>query len=137
MELDKYLIGFVVFSIAVLSSVTFIGSINENYDVDIDSSNFNSTFDKIDEMYNLTKDMEDSTLNNEIGSGEESWDSMTKGSYSTIRLIKNSFSVVNAIFNDISKVLNVQPFIIKGVTIILIISIVLTIVYMIFHFQPR
>jgi preprotein translocase subunit SecF len=136
MRFEKFLIAFVIFTAIVTTGVFMIGDINTNYNLAISTSEFGDVYNTTAEMYNLSKDMKDQTIEGDI-SDTDSWESMTKGSYSAIRLVKNSFNLYSNIINAIGKTLQIPGYFIQLAIIALLISIVLTIVYIVMRFQPR
>lgn len=128
MRIDEFLVAFVVFSVIVVTGVLLIGDLNTNYNLDIDTSDFNETYNTIDTMYNLSQDMKEKTIDADI-SDEESWESMAKGSYSALRLTKDTFGLVGDIINQVAKQLGVPAYMVTFaltvVTIVLIFAIIL------------
>jgi len=130
LSLDKFVIGFAVFSLMIFIGVSLISDINVNYDVDIDTGRFNKTYDVMEETYNLSQDIKSQTIDADI-SEEESWQSMAKGSYSSIRLVSQTFSLVGAIVNDISFNLGIDERIVMFVMTIISIAVFFAIIYLV------
>lgn len=135
MKLDSFLIGFVLFSVFIVGGVFLIGGVNTAYNYDISTSEFNETYDVIDDMYDLSQDMKGQTLDADIDD-TESWESMTKGSYSAVRLVKNTFALFGQIAEDIGSVLHIPPFFVKFAMTALTISIIFGVIYLFMRFRP-
>lgn len=138
MRFDYMLIGFLIFSLFVLGGVAMINDLDDSYEdtVNMTDEDFGEVYNTIDEMYDTTSSAKEKTLEGDI-SDSESWESMTKGSYSAVRLVTGSFKLFTDITNAIALKLSIPQFIIKIAFIIFTISIIFGIVYMIFRFIPR
>ena len=137
MRIDTLLIGIVVFSLVVFGGVYMIDDISDNYDKDLDTSDFNASYNKIDETYNLSKDIKDDMFESEIQGTDQSWESSVKNSYSAIRRVKSSFSLIITVLDDVSRTIGIPRFVIVSAVTVLMIAIVFSFIYMVFHFQPR
>lgn len=127
MKLDAFLIGFVIFSLIVVTGVLMVQDVNVNYGVDVDTSDFNETYNTIDEMYDVSTGMQGHVLDTEL-SDTEAWESSVKGSYSAVRLVKNTFSLFSNIITSISQTLGIPSYFIKfaltAVTILILFAII-------------
>lgn len=138
MRLDKFLIGMVLFSLFMIGGSIVIGNVVYNYNVQTNTSDgFSNVYSNITAMYNISDNIEDSTLQAELEGGDESWESMTKGSYQGVRGVTGSFSLFGNIINTLAiEVFNVPPAFVTATMIILIISIGFAVVYLIFRHTP-
>lgn len=140
MRFDHFLIGLLVFSIFIIGGTFIWGDISRNYDVNTTNDSggsFSEVYNLTDEMYDLSVDFKNETLAAEIEGGDQSWESLIKGGYSALGLIPTSFKLVGNILNAISKELGIPRFFVDGAVIALIISIVFSVIYMLFRFIPR
>jgi len=135
MRLDYLMVSLVVFSVIVIAGVSMVNDMNTSYNLSMDTSDFEDTYDTIDEMYNISQDTKDKTLDSDI-SDTDSWESMTKGSYSAIRMLSSTFELFGNILNEISIKLGIPSYFVMFALIVLTILIVMSIVYLIFHFMP-
>jgi len=135
MRLDLFLIGLVLFSAVMVSAVLMITNVSSNYDVTVDTSDFDDSYNISGSMYDLSQDMKNKSLEAETEGADESWESLVKGSYSTIRLISDSFVFVGDIAEATAKTLNIPPFLIKLLMTVLAISIIFAIIYLVFRFK--
>lgn len=120
MKLQAFLIGFVVFSLFIVTGVMIMSDINHNYDNIIDNnlstSDFNDTYNTIDEMYNVSQGQKEDIFGDQI-SEDNVIDSSYKGIFSAIRLVRSTFKLIGSIMNDIAIRIGVPPFFIKfGIT---------------------
>lgn len=136
MELDKFLIGLLVFTALVVGGTLIIGNFNENYDdvmrENISTSDFGSVYDTTDEIYNISQDMKDGVLGGEVDA-DATEDSMFKGTYKTLRFIQGSFSLVGDIISAVALKLGIPGFFVTLGLTALAISIVFGLVYLIFR----
>jgi hypothetical protein len=136
MELDKFLIGILVFTAVVVGGTLIIGNFNTNYDDvmqdSINTTDFGDVYDSTDEIYNLSQDMKDSMLGGEVDEDDTS-DSMFKGGYKTIRFIQSSFGLVGDIVNAIAVRIGIPSFFITLALAALTISIIFGLIYIIFR----
>lgn len=136
MELDKFLLGVLVFTALIVGGVLIIGNFNENYDDvmqdNISTSDFTSVYDTTDEIYNLSQDMSDGILGGEVDEDDTS-DSMFKGGYKTLRFIQSSFSLVGDIISAIATRMGIPSFFVTLALAALTISIIFGILYLVFR----
>lgn len=136
MELDKFLLGLLVFTAVVVGGTLIIGNFNENYnDVmkeNISTSDFSSVYDTTDEIYNISQDMKDGIIGGEVDE-DATEDSMFKGVYKTVRFVQNSFSLVGDIINAVATKMGIPSIFITLALAALTISIIFGLVYLIFR----
>lgn len=133
MELDKFLIGILVFTAIIVGGTLIIGDINTNYDfagTNISTDEFGDVYDTTNEIYNLSQDMKDGVFGDDIEE-DDTADSMFKGGYKTIRFIRESFSLVGDIINAVSMELGSPSFFVTlalaGLTIAIVFGIIMII----------
>jgi len=136
MELDKFLIGLLVFTAIIVGGVLVIGNLNDNYsdvmDENINTSAFGDVYDTTDDIYNLSQDMKGAVLGGEVDE-EATEDSMFKGVYTTLRFVQSSFGLVGDIVNAIASEIGIPSFFITLALAALAISIIFGIIYIIFR----
>ena len=135
MRIDNYLIGFIIFSVIIVTGVFIVRDVNTNYNVSVSTDDFNDTYNTIDDMYDIGSGMKSHTLDADI-SESESWESMTKGSYSAIRLVSGTFTLIGNIINDIAETLKIPAYFVKFALAALIIAVVFGIIYIFIRFKP-
>ncbi len=134
--LDKFLVAFVIFSVFVVTGVFIMNDVNTSYDVGASTDDFNDTYNTIDEMYNLSQDMKETTIGGEI-SDDEPWESMTKGSFSAIRLVVNTFTLMSNIMENIVASLPIPSYFVKFALAALTIIIIFAVIYLFIGRTPR
>lgn len=135
MELDKFIIGLLVFTAVVVGGALIIGNLNDNYafaGTNISTNDFNEVYDTTDAIYNLSSDMKGAVLGGEVIEGTTE-DSMFKGIYKAIRFITGSFKLVGDIINATATKLGIPSFFVVLALAALSISIIFSIIYIIFR----
>jgi hypothetical protein len=135
MELDKFIIGLLIFVAVIVGGVMIIGDLNSNYGfagTNISTSDFGGVYDATDEIYNLSEDMKGSVLGGEVTEGTTE-DSMFKGVYKALRFITSSFKVVGDIMNAMATKLGIPTFFIVLAMAALSITIIFSIIYIVFR----
>ena len=113
MELDKFIIGLLVFTAVVLSGVLLIGDVNSNYgefmEENLSTDEFTAVYDSTDEVYNMSVDMKGSVLGGEVDE-DATEDSMFKGVYKALKFVASSFSIVGDIIEAIALSFGIPKF---------------------------
>lgn len=139
MRFDYMLGAFLIISLFVLGGVMIIGDMNSTYSeagVNISDDDFGDVYNTIDEIYEDTDLAKDKTLDEDI-EDTDSWESMTKGSYSAIRLITGSFGLFHDIANAIADKLKIPDWIVKIAFIMFALAMIFSLIYMIFRYTPN
>lgn len=153
MKLEQILIGLLLFSLVVVGGSLVVNDLKGNYNVSMtgqDESLFNGSMNEsssgrdgsyYDTFYKINKTA--TNLNDKIMgtkdskiSGITALDMLINGAYSAVILLKDSFSIVGNIIKQTSFVLGIPPFIGAIIYTIFIISVIFTIIYMMFRFKP-
>lgn len=136
MEIDKFLLGLLVFTAIVVGGVLIIGNFNENYDdamqSNISTSEFGSVYDTTDNIYNLSQDMNDGIFGSEVDE-DATEDSMFKGVYKTLRFTQNSYSLVGDIIGAVATEVGIPRFFVTLALTALTIAIIFGLIYLIFR----
>ena len=152
MRIDHYLVAFMVFSVFILGGLFIIGNVDLNYDVGISTDNFNKLGGAIDGTTNSTESYSDLTMANSLYNnsqtiyeqtlgGEiettESWESMTKGSYSGTRVgVTSSFSAASNLLFNVADAIGIPPFFVTAALVILTVMLIFAVIYLIRGFKP-
>ena len=112
-----------------------ISDMEDTYDLDLDTSDFNGTFNKSKEIYQNSQDVADKIIqgNESTSEGSEGWDKMVVGSYSGIRIVWNSLSLVSGMITDLARVFGVPRVIVEFVMGALAVAILFFIIYLVFR----
>ena len=152
MRIDHYLVAFMVFSVFILGGLFIIGNVDLNYDVGISTDNFNKLSGAVDGTTNSTDSYSDLTMANSLYNnsqtiyeqtlgGEiettESWESMTKGSYSGTRVgVTSSFSAASNLLFNVADAIGIPPFFVTAALVILTVMLIFAVIYLIRGFKP-
>lgn len=137
MRLHQYFLAFVAFSFMIAGLLFVFNDITNSYEMDIDmEDDFNGTYNKINETYDLSQDVKEDVTEQDIEGGDESWQSMTKGSYKGVKkTITGTFGLAAATMNDIGKAIGIPNFVfVFAITAIIIVA-VFSLIYMIFRYS--
>jgi len=135
MRFDQFLIGMVAFSLIMVGGTLFWQDMISEYNTNITTDEFSNIYNVSNEMYDISEDMRDKTLDAETQGADESWESLVKGGYSAIRLVGGGFVLVGGFAAEIQKQLGIPPFIIDFGLIVLSILIISGIIFMVFRFK--
>jgi hypothetical protein len=139
MRFDHILISFLIISLFVIGGTMMINDMDTKYEdenLNLSDDKFAGVYDKVDEVYGITDDAKDKTLEGDI-SETDSWESMTKGSYSAVRLVGGTAPMFMNITSVVAQEVGVPPFLVKISYVAFIISIIFGVVYMIFRYEPQ
>lgn len=137
MQLNKYLVSLVVFSVIITAGLLILPNMNANYGnqgVNMSDEEFSNITNTLDTMYSTSQQMKNDTLGGEAEE-TETWESMVKGAYSAIRLIKDSFTLVSDIAAAIASTLGIPEFFVDAALVILTILVIFALIYLIFRFK--
>lgn len=138
MRFDHILMGFLLVAGFTIGGVLMINDINDNYEgVNMSDDDFDNVTSLVDELFNITQQAKEKTVDTEVSGEGESWESMTKGSYSGVRLIKGSFKLFSGLTFSISNKLGIRSEFVIIAFIAFVLTITFGIIYMIFRFIPN
>ncbi len=138
-QLDKFVISLMLLGLIVLVGALVIGDVNNTYSdygANMTAEDFNDTYNKINELFEITEGMQNDTFGGEIDSGGDELDSAIGGSYSALRLIRNTFGLFRAMVTDAADLFKVNPIFITFAIAIVIALIVFAIIYLVLRFRP-
>lgn len=138
-KFDQMLIGFLVFTLFIFGGVAMMADLNLNYEdqgVNISTEDYGTVYNTTVEMFDLADEGDDNMFQGDI-SDTDSWESMTKGSYSTVRLVKGSYGLFKGISTAVALKVGVHPIIVSIAYTAFVLLIIFSVVYMIFRFIPR
>lgn len=133
MEIDKFMIGMLVFSAIILTGTLVIGDINNNYpDIEMSTSDFSEVYDTTDQLYNTSQTMKGSILGGEVDD-DNTENSMFRGVYSALRSVTLSFELFGDLVNAIAGTLGIPAFFITFGLAALALAITFALIYIIFR----
>ena len=137
MRLDTFLLAVLTASLFIVGGSLIFGNVIDTYDINTttDDAGFNNVYNTINETYDISMDMKNETLDAETEGGDESWESLVKGGYGAVRLIRNSFVLANDMLHAISLHLGIPQFIVDVAIIAITICIIFAIIYLVFRFK--
>ena len=124
--------GMLIISVFVIAGVAFISDLNTNYDLDMSTDDFNATYNRIDEVYNLTKDINDRSLKAEIPT-ENTWETIVKAPYTAIRFITDLFPLYGIMIQELADAFNIP----KTYVNVGFVALMLTIIFSIMFFVMK
>ena len=142
MAIEKFLIGVAIFTAFMIGGSMIYGNVIDTYDVNttIDDTGINEkVYNRINETYTLSKEIEQDVFEGDVDSGDESWATMIAGGYKAIRktftMASSSLSMAGEILESIGEELHIPPFLISLALYSLIITLVFGAIYMFFRFK--
>jgi len=144
----KLMVGVVIFVMFVSGGVFLLndnmrfGNINPNQGVDTNVKDVNTSLqivkDKMDNIYVDARSQYNATIENEDDKGSlDGFGYLVVGGYKALTNVVKSFSVINTVFVEIASVLNIHKLFVDAFVVIILLTITITIIYMLFRFQPR
>ena len=135
MDLDKLMIGVLVFSVYIVTGTLFMVDINTNYayaGVNLSTEDFSSVYDTSGKLYNTSQDLKGSILGGNVDD-DETENSMFRGVFSALRSVKISFELIGDIVNSIANVLPIPHYFISFALAALALTISFALIYIIFR----
>jgi len=137
MRFDYLLISFLMISLFAFGGAMMIADMNSQYafaNVSVDNSSFKSVYNATDQIYLISQQATNQTLKSEIEGGSTTIDSMIKGAYTALRLVGSTFSLFTGMAYAVASTLGIPPTIVTIAFTIFIISIIFTLIYMLFRY---
>lgn len=125
----KMLIGFVIITVGITGINLLYGEALDTYSVTPDQ-NLSDMFDQINESKQKSEEITAKLLN-VTTSDENSITQMAKGAFQGIKLTLESMGDNIAIINQLAKFLQIPSFIVSGIITMLILSVVISIIFLI------
>lgn len=144
MRFEQAIIGFMLITVFTIGAVVMIGDMQSSYeDIGVNMSRsdaedyWDPVFNTTNDIYNLSESLYNSTLSANTEGGVESWESMTSGSYSAVRMVTKTTEFFKNMGMAIALALKIDPvFVTIGWTIFVVI-LIFSAIYMVFRFIPR
>lgn len=131
MRLDHFIVGFIVFSVIIVTFVYAVQDTNNNYPtINTSTEEFSAVYNTINETYAISQEMKEQSIDADI-TDTEPWESMTKRSYTALRGVKNTFQLVGDIINALAVQLHIPAFFIKFAMAALSVIVVFSIIYLV------
>lgn len=140
MKIHNVIIGLALFSMFMISGGfifqglidAYPNVINVTTNVSTRDTAFTETFNLTEELYADALQISNDTMFPDAEGGDATWVSLIKSGYKSIRLVGNSFRLIPEIFSALQSTFGIPKFFIGFATVMLIVMIVFTIIYMVF-----
>lgn len=145
MRPDKIMIAVGIFILFMVVGTGFLfsgrgtdekGGLFVEYDVDADDDNFRNLTQNISGIYDLSRDMQQGVLDEEV-QASTGWENMIIGGYKAFELFVGIFGIIGRIIGNLFIILKVPAIFTQIGMAMLLITVVFIIIYMVFRFQPR
>ena len=104
LRFESMLIGFLIFTLFIVGGTLMMVDLNTSYadaGVNLSTEAYRGVFNTTKELFGLSQDVDEKTFQGDI-SETDSWESMTKGSYSAVRLVTGQYSLFKGLTTFIS-----------------------------------
>jgi len=144
MRIDQIIIGLLIFSAIFVTSSLLIVDVTKVYNTELDMSLLNTSdknndtaFNMVEEIENITESGKDRMIgDNGSAIGENTAeDNLFTNAYRVLKLVGGMFGLMSRLINQIALSLHVPPFLVAAIYLIFVVSVIFTIVYLIFRFK--
>lgn len=118
-----------VFSVMLVTGVLTIADINTNYNKSTSTSQFSDVYNTTSELYQLSLQQKNSTLNTQLSSTDPISSAVT-GSYTAIRFAATTLELFVDLIEAIGRYLGVPGYFILAAIVAIIISFVFALIYL-------
>lgn len=128
-----------ILTLFVIGGVGMMVDLNTNYEdegVNISTEKYGSIYNTTDRIFNLSKSADEKAFQGEIAE-VESADATIRGAYSVIRLISGVYNLFWGVINAVADELGVPAIFVTTAYITFVLTIVFSLVYLVFRFIPR
>lgn len=122
--MKNILIGLLVGSVFVIVFADMMGQLSLNYGYNSDNSSFNTTYNKLQNIQNLSDNVTKIIQDAEINS-DSAFFTATVGSYKAVKLLYSTVAVVNSIFTELSVLLGLPNWVV--ILVVTIVSLTISI----------
>ncbi len=103
----------IIASFVFVVCLLMITDVSTNYGLDLDTSKFNDTFNIVNDTYQIALDQEDDVFDSDLEGGQETSDSMLKGTFTAFRLITGMYALVGAVMNEVAEVFGIPAIVVQ------------------------
>lgn len=140
MRFDLIIVGLLVVTAFFTGGLLMVNDFRNTYNstgVNFTVDEFEGTFDYMNDAFGLNDDTEQDVLEMDLEGTDQSWESMTKGSYSGVRNVAgNTFGLFKNLTYSVSNVLLIPPIFTQIAFVAFSTLALFSIIYMIFRFRP-
>jgi hypothetical protein len=136
-QLDKILLGMLLFSSMVVSGMIFYGGVINSYDLNttVEDAGFTDVYNISKKIYDDTTIIKNETIRADVEGSDQSIDSIVKGGYKAVKLVPDSISLINKIVNSIVKEIGIPTEFLLFFMSAVMITIIFAVIYLIFKFK--
>ncbi len=103
MKLVNFIIGMLIATAFIAGTTLFIGGMSTTTGIDTNTS-YNATYDKIDELSELSEDVQSQLSENEVGTTQDSaLEVLSLPMLKVLSFSTNSFSLIGQIIHDVAE----------------------------------
>lgn len=134
-----FLTGLVILGLFIVMGTLIMRDMISNYDLNITTDeHFQGVYNTSEDMYEFSQDQKEDVILGDVEGGDESWESMTKGSYSSARrMITAPVRLIGDIADAMMQSIGVPQQFKTALMIIVTIYIVFVLTYLVFRFKPQ
>ena len=131
MQLDKYLVAFVVLGLVVTVGLLMMGDVNTHYGTNLSDADFNegNFSGLVENMYADSSVMKDKTVAGRV-EDENFLTTLVKGAYRAVKQVTNSFSIVVIGMENIASVLGLPAIFAKAVYAVVVLMVIFALIYL-------
>jgi len=140
-KFENIMMGFLILSIFITFGTLMMVDLNTNYaeaGVNLSTERYGDVYNTTSDIFGLQRDANEKAFQTEDGMSEiESADATIRGSYSVIRVVVGTYDLFDAITTAIAKEIGVPTILVRAAYIAFVLTIVFSLVYLVFRFIPR
>jgi hypothetical protein len=138
--LEKFVLAFMCFSVFMVGGVMIFGHTIDNYDVNTTRDEvFDEVYNKINDTYDIGKDLNEDVFDADVEGGDESWSSMIRGGYNAIKsTILDAIPMMRTILEAVSIKLGLGTegrWLVDFAITAVVVSLIFAAIYMFFRFK--
>jgi hypothetical protein len=113
------------------------GNFRDDPELENQTTLLSSTASTLNKSYSMTRNQYDDMLESDVEEETSALDFMINNGFSAIIRVVDTFKILDNVIQDIAKHLHIPPFFIDAAVILIFATITITLIYMMFRFQPR
>lgn len=129
LELDKWVISFIVFGVFITGTLLVIGDLQTNYNPAMNDSEFSDTYETIDDTYEISQEISNRTLGSDV-EDEGVLESIVKGAFLAVKQIKNTFTIFINVLGDLADSLQLPSFLVNAAIGVMILAVIFALIYL-------
>ena len=136
MRFEKLFVSLMIAILFIMGGLLFIQNQVSTYDVTLENEIFNNISNQLDQVMNNATTQKDALLDNPIGETDSESD-LFRGGIDFIKNIWSYFGLIGSLIYQVGLAFSIPEFITDIFMIALMMTALMTIVYLIFRFQPK